>query len=123
MDNSIKIWKINNNNNYESIITLVHFDKINSILFLEDKKLLISSGNDGTKLWDLNKDNYNDINCIKHFENTFCGWHNALNRIDNYECIQEIKEAHNLYIYGFIELKDGSIASFSNDETIKIWSF
>ena len=44
-------------------------------------------------------------------------------RNDNYECIQEIKDAHNDYIYGFIELKDGSIASFSKDETIKIWSF
>ena len=44
-------------------------------------------------------------------------------RNDNYECIQEIKDAHNNYIEGFIELKDGSIASFSRDETIKIWSF
>ena len=41
-------------------------------------------------------------------------------RNDNYECIQEIKDAHNHYIKG---LKDGSIASFSFDETIKIWSF
>ena len=44
-------------------------------------------------------------------------------RNDNYECIQEIKDAHNDYINGFIELKDGSIASFSYDQTIKIWSF
>ncbi len=44
-------------------------------------------------------------------------------RNDNYECIQEIKDAHNDNIKGFIELKDGSIASFSNDKTIKIWSF
>ena len=44
-------------------------------------------------------------------------------RNDNYECIQEIKDAHNNDIKGFIELKDGSIASFSDDETIKIWSF
>ena len=44
-------------------------------------------------------------------------------RNDNYECIQEIKDAHNKNILGFIELKDGSIASFSEDETIKIWSF
>ena len=44
-------------------------------------------------------------------------------RNDNYECIQEIKDAHNDDINGFIELKDGSIASFSSDETIKIWSF
>ena len=44
-------------------------------------------------------------------------------RNDNYECIQEIEAAHNKGINGFIELKDGSIASFSDDETIKIWSF
>ncbi len=44
-------------------------------------------------------------------------------RNDNYEYIQVIKDAHNDYIKGFIELKDGSIASFSNDETIKIWNF
>ena len=44
-------------------------------------------------------------------------------RNDNYECIQEIKDAHNNDINGFIELKDGTIASFSHDKTIKIWSF
>ena len=44
-------------------------------------------------------------------------------RNDNYECILTIKDAHNENIKGFIELKDGSIASFSNDKTIKIWSF
>ena len=44
-------------------------------------------------------------------------------RNDNYECIQEIKDAHKKDINGFIELKDGSIASFSFDQTIKIWSF
>ena len=36
---------------------------------------------------------------------------------------KEIKDAHNKDINGFIELKDGSIASFSVDETIKVWSF
>ena len=30
------------------------------------------------------------------------------------------KDAHNNSIYGFIKLKDGSIASFSRDERIKI---
>ena len=44
-------------------------------------------------------------------------------RNDNYECIQEINDTHNDEIKGFIELKDGSFASFSKDETIKIWSF
>ena len=44
-------------------------------------------------------------------------------RNDNYECIQEIKDAHKKDINCFIELKHGSIASFSVDKTIKIWSF
>ena len=42
-------------------------------------------------------------------------------RNDNYECIQTIKDAHNENINGFIELKDGTIASFSEDKTIKKW--
>ena len=41
---------------------------------------------------------------------------------DNYECVQIIKNAHNNFINGFIELKNGTIASFSNDQKIKIWS-
>ena len=43
-------------------------------------------------------------------------------RNDNYECIQTIKDAHNENIKGFIQLKDCLIASYSNDETIKIWN-
>ena len=44
-------------------------------------------------------------------------------RNDNYECIQIIQNAHNDDINGFIELKDCSIASFSDDMIIKIWNF
>ena len=44
-------------------------------------------------------------------------------RNDNYECIQEIQDAHDNSISGFIELKDCTIASFSNDNKIKIWRF
>ena len=55
-DKTIKIWK-ENNNNYENIKILKQSDKINSLLLLEDKNILISSGEDGTKLW-----NYNEIN-------------------------------------------------------------
>ena len=43
-------------------------------------------------------------------------------RNDNYECIKIIKDAHYENIKGFIELKDCLIASYSNDETIKIWN-
>ena len=54
-------------------------------------------------------------------------------RNDNYECIQIIEKAHGLinnhnygygsYIYGFLETKDGSIISYSNENTIKVWIF
>ena len=182
LDNKIKIWKENNNNNYDNIQTLTHSHIVNSILLLEDKNILISSGNDGTKFWNLNE--INNINCIKYFEDTYSGWHSSLCRLDedriivqgdfqnslkvisisnlniikeinnpfecagitliedkgifivggrskdiriyrndNYECIQTIQNAHDDNILGFIELKDCSIASFSNDKRIKIWCF
>ncbi len=59
-DKNIKIWK-ENNNNYENIKILNHSNYVYSLLLFEDKNILISSGGDGTKLWDLN----NNINCIK----------------------------------------------------------
>ena len=144
--------------------------------------MLISSGLDGTKFWDLN--DYNNINLIQYFQDTWCGWNNGLCRLnqntiivesqkgnslkvisilekriikeinnpfycysisliddkgiflvggrskdiiiyrnDNYESIQTIQNAHDDNIKGFIELKDGSIASYSNDKKIKIWNF
>ncbi len=44
-------------------------------------------------------------------------------RNDNYECIQIIKNAHDSDIGGFVELKNNYICSFSNDNSIKVWSF
>ena len=43
-------------------------------------------------------------------------------RNDNYECIQIIQNAHDKDIFGFVELKDGSILSYSWDNKIKIWN-
>jgi len=82
--NKIKIWQKNNNNYYESIKILTHSDWVYSILFLEDKNILISSGLDGTKFWNLNKNeiNYNNINCIKYFEDIYCYNNNGLCRLD-----------------------------------------
>ena len=43
--------EINNNYNYEYIVTLIYSDNINSIILLEDKKkMLISSELNGTKI-------------------------------------------------------------------------
>ena len=181
-DNKIKIWKENNNNNYENIKILTHSNMVKSILYLEDKNILISCGIDGTKFWNLNKNeiNYNNINCIQYFEAVKCGCQGQLCRLDedriiiggyslkiisilnnkiikeinipfnclgirliedkgifliggkskdirvyrndNYECIQIIQNAHDNYILGLVELKDGSILSYSWDKKIKIWN-
>ncbi len=84
LDKTIKIWKENDNNNYKNMKTLTHSKGVCSISYLEDKNILISSGYDGTKFWNLNKNenNYNNINCIQYFENVKCGSNNGLCRLD-----------------------------------------
>ena len=77
-DNKIKIWEEKNNNNYQCIKILTHNDCVTSILLLEDKNILISSGNDGTKFWNLNKFKKTD-----HFDKVICFGVNALKRLDN----------------------------------------
>ena len=76
-DKTIKIWEENNNNEYNCIKILTHNNLIVSILLLEDKNILISSGLDGTKFWNLN--NYE---CIIHIKEVICRCTHALQRID-----------------------------------------
>ena len=78
MDKTIKIWK--ENNNYENIQILKHSDWINSLLLLEDKNILISSGLDVTKLWNYNK--INNINLLKEFKEIYYLWNQALCRLN-----------------------------------------
>ena len=175
-DYSIKIWE-EKNGEYINIKTLSHSKYIFTLLLLEDKNLLVSSGADGTIFWDLNN-NYQKI----IFNDTYCEWNHGIERIgndriiiqdnstfnlkifsisqkkiilqigndfesnainnfenkgiffvggerdikifrnDNYELIQTISNAHMDWINGFIELKNGSIASCADDDTMKIWS-
>ena len=177
LDYSIKIWE-EKNGEYINIKTLSHSKYIFTLLLLEDKNLLVSSGSDGTIFWDLNN-NYQKIT----FNDTYCEWNHGIERIgndriiiqdnstfnlkifsisqkkiilqigndfesnainnfenkgiffvggerdikifrnDNYELIQTIRNAHMDWINGFIELKNGSIASFADDFTMKIWSY
>ena len=174
-DKTVKIWE-ENNKNYQLITILEHFNLIWSILLLNDKNILISSGWNGTTFW-----NINNFELIQYFKKVQCSSWNSLSRIDNdkiiigqgkflkiislnekriikeiklifdcigiciikekkifliggksrniliynydnYEYIQTIKNVHEDYIIGFIELKNSSIISFSNDNTLKIWS-
>ena len=96
----IKIWEENNDDNYYNIRIFTHSKEVYSILLLEDKNILISSGNDGTKFWDLNE--INNIKCIKYFEDTFCGWHGSLCRLDEDRIIVQDKETNSLKVISIL---------------------
>ena len=103
-DNSIKIWK-EKNNKYERIKTLKHSDYVESILLLEDKNILISSGGDGTIFWNLNKDEMNDINCVYHIQETNCGWYGVLCRLSEDRIIVNGKETTSLIVISISKKK------------------
>ncbi len=179
-DKTIKIWEEKVENKHQCVTILTHLNSVNSFLLLEDKNLLISSGEEETKFWNLKNNNYK---CIKTLTKYWANYKNSLKRIDNdkiiinnnkdgklyiisidikeiifiidieiecfgieiinnkniiliggdeniivfkcdnYEQIQFIENAHNGEINGFIQINNEDILSFSNDETMKIWSF
>ena len=177
-DKTVKIW-VKINDNYQLTTVINHINKVHSILLLEDKNILVSSGKFGTNFYDINF-----YNCIFSFDETYCSFPNALIRcyndyiivkkkirnslnvisisekkiireiyniidcfgitlIKNYnilllggkskdirifnskngELVNIIKNAHENRIYGFVQLNDNLIASYSKDHTIKIWKF
>ena len=77
----IKIWE-ENNNEYQLISTLEHSNVINSILLLNDKNILVSSGMDGTKFWNLKKEKLKNITLIEFFEEVKCNCWNGICRIN-----------------------------------------
>ena len=104
LDNKIKIWKENNNNNYYNIKILTHSDYVSSLLILENKNILISSGN-GTKLWKIykNKKINHKIKCIKYFKNTHCGWHGGLCKLDDDRIIVKTLKKNSLIVISIIK--------------------
>ena len=75
-DYTVKIWE-EINDIYQNILTISNSSYILSLLLIENKKILVSAGYDGTKFWALNV-----FKLINHFEDTHCGSWNALCRID-----------------------------------------
>ena len=75
-DYTIKIWE-ENNKNYQNTTILEHLDKVYSFLFFDKKKLLISSGYDGTNIWDII-----NFKLIHHFDDVNCNNNNSLCKID-----------------------------------------
>ena len=84
---NIKNIKTFNNNYY-----------VSSILLLEDKNILISSGN-GTKFWNLNNEN----EPLKSFDNINTIWNKGLERIDGDKII--VCNDYNLIIISISKLE------------------
>ena len=87
-DSTIKIWELSNNK-YQLLTSITiksnNFDyyiHINSLLLLEDKNILVSSGYNGTIIWKIYEKGMN-IEFIYCFKEAFGGCWNGLNRIDD----------------------------------------
>lgn len=78
VDNTIKIYEEKDDKEYQNVITIVNLKIIRSFMLLEDKKILVTSGDDGTKFW-----NYNNYEEIYSFNNVICGFWNSIIRIDD----------------------------------------
>ncbi len=132
----IKFWNINN---YELLIHFkeTHSGSWNDLCRIDDDKIIIN-GNDYKSLKVIS---ISEKKIIKNINHSFycygvclieekglflvCGESRDIEvyRNDNYECIQRIKNAHDEYILGICELKNGIIASYGLDQIIKIWNF
>lgn len=97
-DRKIKIWEKKDNNQYNPIKVLMHSTQIFSILLIEDKNRLISTGNYETKLWDFNINDINNIKFIKLIDDTYCECRNVLNRMDEDKVIIGGKDKSSLKI-------------------------
>ena len=78
IDKTIKIWEKNNENKYQNKTILFHYNGIVSMLLLDKKNILISSGDDGTKFW-----NINNYECINYIEEVKCGNWNSMKTMDD----------------------------------------
>ena len=79
-DKTVKIWEINNNK-FQLITILEHFNYVMSILLLENRNLLITSGFEGTKFYKIYQNGMN-VFFNFHFNNVICSCWNALDIID-----------------------------------------
>lgn len=52
LDNSVKIW-VKQNDSYQCTTQLSHLSYVRALLIMEDKNILVTSGWDGTRFWDL----------------------------------------------------------------------
>ena len=141
-ENGIIFWNFNQNN-FNNIYSIHYIKELycrwnNSMCRLDDDRIIINGSKEGSlKVISISTKEIiitinNPFLCygIKLIKNKgifLVGGKDIYDIIiynsDTYECIQTIKNAHDNNIFGFVELKDGTIASYSDDTKIKIWRF
>ena len=77
VDGTIKMWK-KNENKHRCITKLKHLTRVSSMVLCEDKNLLISSGEEATKFWDLS-----NCKCIAVITDGWADYENSMKRIDD----------------------------------------
>ena len=105
-DGNLKIWEKKNNNQFEFITFLEHSTNIYSMMLLEDKNRLISTGHYETKIWNFDINDLNKIKFIKKITGTYFLCRNALNRMDEDKVIVGGKDKSSLKI---ISISEGEI--------------
>ena len=108
----------------------------NDLKKIDDDRFIVGGKDDFIKIISLN-----EKKIIKNIDNKFKCWGICIindkgvfltggyskdirvYRSDNYECIQIVKDNNNDNINGIIELINGTIVTYSDDKSIKIWSF
>ena len=97
-DKTIRIWE-ECNNKYQCITILTHDESLYSILLLEDKNILVTSGLDGTIFW-----NYKFYYFISFFDAISWGNH-SLKRINDDKIIVGGKKDHLMKVISISENK------------------
>ena len=106
-DQTVKIFGKIKNNNFQCIISLKHSQNIFSLLDINKKNILISSGYDGTYFWD--KIEYKLIKKIK----VSCYTNYSLDKIDDDKLII----SGNIGIINIISISDMNIIKTFNNNT------
>ena len=99
-DKSIKIWEEKNTKEYQSNIILLHPINIKSILLFNNKNILISSGFDGTKFW-----NILNYECINYIRKVKCYTSGTLKKYDKDKIIIGEKLIYIIQINSFQDIQ------------------
>lgn len=108
-DKTIKIWELDSEGNFINKKIIKNEDEVRSLLLLEDKNLLVSSGERFTNIWEIQ--NGNNYKLIKTFNETYCRTKNVLERISE-DIIIVPKSPSSLKVISLSQLKVIKIIEF-----------